>query len=109
MNDWKDIKIEGISRIERVAAKFQVWSVPKFPSTKMIVKITEDVSGMYHGSTNLGVRKKESKEVLWAQASGDNIADVLSLTICEVLLYIEENNADKRSDDDFVWQDPILF
>ena len=42
MEDWKNIKINGVAKINRFVDEFEVWEFNKIPYGKFKVKIFED-------------------------------------------------------------------
>jgi hypothetical protein len=56
MIDWKDIKIEGISKIDKCAAEFDVWAVGIVPYAKFKVKVFEGSDNKFTGYTNLRLK-----------------------------------------------------
>jgi hypothetical protein len=107
MSEWKNIKIEGISRIEKCVAEFQVWEIGRIPSSKFKVKIFEDQNGHFTGFTNLGIKSLLDGSPEFGVGSGKNIAEALENT---VNYFVDELN--KRQDlteEDFEWADPDDF
>lgn len=56
MDDWRNIRIEGVAKIEKRVAEFQVWELNKTPYAKFKVKIIEWQDNQFTGFTNIGVR-----------------------------------------------------
>lgn len=104
---WKDIKIDGIAKIERVIEEFVVWQIGIIPGAKFTVKITEQVNGRYEGHTNIMV-----KDVLGtaycAVGFGDTIERALEETIHRHMQQISDIKGEP-TDDDFDWLDPRDF
>lgn len=80
MISWNQIQIDGIARIEKAVAEFNVWEVEKIPHGKFKVKIYEQPDGKYLGYTNLQV-KDENDSFYAAVGHGDTIEAALEDTI----------------------------
>ncbi len=54
-NEWKDIRITGIAKIEKCVGEFNVWELHKSPYGKFKVKLFASADGGYTGYSNLQV------------------------------------------------------
>ncbi len=59
MDDWKNIKIEGVAYIEKCVAEFNIGELVRIPHAKFKVKIFERQNGTYVGFTNLQLKDED--------------------------------------------------
>ncbi|MCM0649721.1 hypothetical protein NBE98_15250 [Clostridium swellfunianum] len=52
MSTWKEIKIQGVTEINRLVGEFQIWALNKVPYEKFKVRIWEKSKGGYIGVPN---------------------------------------------------------
>ncbi|MBW7473874.1 hypothetical protein K0T92_03885 [Paenibacillus oenotherae] len=109
MDDWKSIKVVGVTKIERVVAEFNVWAIQKLPFPKFKVKIREISTGGFSGSTNVAVKGLLDNEPDWITGFGNTISESLEDTIKSFFETIEGMEEVSLSEDDFVWSDPHDF
>lgn len=109
MDDWKSIKVDGVIKIEKVVAEFNVWSIQKLPFPKFKVKIRENSAGGFSGSTNVAVRSLLDNEPDWTTGFGNTISESLEDTVKSFFETIEGIEETNLSEDDFVWSDPHDF
>lgn len=55
MNKWKEINIEGIAKIEKCVAEFNIWELNISPYAKFKIKIFENKTNNFTGYSNLQV------------------------------------------------------
>lgn len=101
LQNWKDIKIEEISKIERVADIFQVWSITLFPYGQVKFYIYEMQDGRYLGKADMAAKKKGTDFPDWIEGNGNSIVEALENAIRALLQSIEKHEA--TSEQDFVW------
>lgn len=101
MKDWKDIKIDGITEINKVVAVFEVWDTMRIPFGKYKIKIIENVKGGYIGIPNIAVKDSEDGTPNWISGLGETIAEALEDTIKYFLGTL--NMKDNYTDEDFIW------
>ncbi|MBA2392251.1 MAG: hypothetical protein H0V70_05840 [Ktedonobacteraceae bacterium] len=106
MDDWKDIKIEGVSRIERVALRSQAIVIGRFPGPSVAVNILEEDTGTYRGMTNMAARDIETREPFWIEGRGKTVMETLEQTI---LLFLESTHGRKLDHEDVDWKDSRRF
>lgn len=106
MKEWKNLKIKGIARIEKVVAEFDVIELIKTPYSKFKVKVYEDSNGSYTGYTNLRI-KDETGDVFGGVGHGNTIEEALNDTIVYFLDIINEKQI--WHEDDFECSDPFDF
>ncbi|WP_010501800.1 hypothetical protein [Paenibacillus elgii] len=109
MNDWKSIKVDGVTKMEKVVAEFNVWAIQKLPFPKFKVKIRESSTGGYSGSTNVAVRSLIDNEPDWIAGFGNTISESLENTIKSFFETIEGMEEASLSEDNFVWSDSHDF
>ena len=101
IDDWRDVKLEHITRIERVAAQFHVFLEDQIGNTFVKVKILENVEGKFRGITNMAVKDIETGEPLWIEGNGETVAEALEHT---VRLLLKTTNDRKLTHEDVVWK-----
>ncbi len=112
MSDWRKIRIDGISKIERVAAEFEVWAVGKIPGAKFRVKIVEDSKGNYVGFPNIRILDHIGQTVDGIAGLGDTIDEALDDALkrfFDLLAQYENRYGRDLEEDDFVWSGPEDF
>ncbi|MBW5444445.1 hypothetical protein GE107_00005 [Cohnella sp. CFH 77786] len=102
---WKDIKIEGIARIEKCVAEFNIWELNLTPWAKFKIKIYEDTNGMFYGFTNLQLKSQFGQE--GGVGQGSTIEQALQDTIKNFLKMLRER--DQLTPEDFETVDPYDF
>ena len=55
MDTWKELRIEGIAKIERRVAEFDVWELYRLPYGRTMIKILENTQGVFLGFTNIKI------------------------------------------------------
>jgi hypothetical protein len=107
LEDWKEIKIPGVAKIERVVASFEVWAIGVLPSAKVKIKILESATGSYSGFPNMAAKSRLDRSPDWIAGFGKSISEALEDTINQLLKSIAENEA--VSEEDFEWSVPEDF
>jgi len=103
MDEWKNVSINGVSSIDKVVAEFNVWSMQKLPFPKFKVKIREEQSGAFFGSTNLAVKSQIDGEPDWISGYGNTITAALEDTINSFFSTL--HGYSELVEEDFVWAD----
>jgi len=107
MTDWKNIRIDSISKIEKVVAEFNVWSIEKIPYGKFRVKIIENTKGGYIGIPNIAVKNEVDGSPEWISGLGISIEEALADTIKYFMETISTRT--NLEEDDFEWASPEDF
>jgi len=55
MNSWKNIQVDGIAKIEKCVAEFNIWELDISPYAKFKIKVFEDNESKFTGYSNLQV------------------------------------------------------
>ena len=106
MISWNQIQIDGIARIEKAVAEFNIWETRKIPHGKFKVKIYEQPDGKFMGYTNLQV--KDDKDSFYAAVGhGDTIEAALEGTIRYFLSLL--GRKDNWEETDFSYDDTSDF
>ena len=103
MEDWKNIKIDGITSIEKIVADFEISIGVKFPYSKIKVRIKETQRNNFIGMTNIATKERELLSPDWRAGFGRSIEEALEDTIKSFLESIVQNEAIEEAD--FVWAD----
>jgi hypothetical protein len=106
MEEWKKIRVKGVSKIEKVIAIFEIWAIEKVPYAKFKIKIIENNSGEYVGVPNIAVKNADGSPD-WIGGFGSNSTEALE----DTLKYFMEslNDRDDLTEDDFEWAAPEDF
>ncbi|MBO1628487.1 hypothetical protein [Bacillus arachidis] len=105
MSEWKTIKIDGVSNIEKCRAEFIIWSIGDVPSGKFKVRIVEDQNGRFIGYTNLAILVDGSPNFF--SGYGKNIEEALQDTVHHFMDALKERKPSIEKD--FEWADPSDF
>lgn len=106
MRDWKDIRVQGINKIEKVIAEFNVWAIDNVPYGKFKVKILEQPNGQYVGVPNVAVKNQDGiPDGISGLGRTEN--EALEDTIKYFLKSLEGRT--DLTEDDFEWSDPHDF
>lgn len=89
MEKWRNIKINGIVKIEKLVEEFEVWELNKIPHGKFKIKIFEAADGKFTGRTNLMVIDK-TNSFCAGVGYGNTVSEALSDTIRYFYALIEE-------------------
>jgi hypothetical protein len=106
LEDWKDVKVPGVSKIEKIVGEFNIWSIDKLPFPKFKIKIRESNRGGYFGSTNVAVKSNIDNEPDWISGFGNSVSEALEDTI---KCFFDTIGNDDMSEEDFIWADIYDF
>lgn len=109
MEDWKNIKIDGVNKIEKVVAEFNIHVMEKLPFFKFKIKIRESSAGGYFGSPNVAVRSQIDHKPDWISGFGHSIDKALEDTIICFFKTLEDVDTKNLTEEDFVWSDVYDF
>lgn len=100
-----DTKIEGIARIDRISAVFEVWPEGNaVPFAKFKVKVIERAGGDFLGVPNVAVRNPATGHPEYTSGLGKTVEEALADAIKYFLKEIKQNTpAHDLSEADFVW------
>jgi hypothetical protein len=107
MGSWRELRVEGLGPVQRVAAMFQIGpplaNLP-FPSFK--VKVIERANGSFLAVPNVAVRAADGAPD-WIGGLGASVEEALE----NALQYFVRNLGGRAelSEQDFVWSDPVEF
>jgi hypothetical protein len=107
MDNWKDIKINGIASIEKCVAEFQIGELQKTPFGKFKIKIFERANNTYAGFTNLMVKHSEDNSADCGVGFGSNISEALEDTLNNFMEML--NQRENWEENDFEWSHPDDF
>jgi hypothetical protein len=108
--NWKTIKMDGVGRIDRVVATFEVWSDGSLPFAKFKIKVVERAGGDFISVANIAIRDSATGNPEWVAGLGDSAEAALKDAFDYFFKGVEQH-APKRplTDDDFEWADPVDF
>ncbi|MBE5951413.1 MAG: hypothetical protein E7260_07425 [Lachnospiraceae bacterium] len=106
MEEWKNIRINGIVEIERLVEEFEVWEHDKIPHGKFKVRVYETSKGRFIGRTNLMIRDK-TNDFCAGIGYGENVCEALRDTIRYFFSLIDEVH--DLSSDCFKYTDAMDF
>lgn len=111
MEEWKQIKIDGIVAIDRCVAEFNVIEMKYTPWYNFKVKIYEDAQGRFTGLTNLMLKDETEDKTPYAGVEhGNSISEALEDTInCFMEMIKSREDKDSLDDSDFETADPYDF
>lgn len=111
MNEWRQIKIDGIVAIEHCVAEFNVIELEHTPWRKFRVKVFEDTKGRFTGYTNLMLKDEtEDKTPYPGLGHGNTISEALEDTINHFMEMINQrSDKDCLNESDFESVDPYDF
>ncbi len=104
--DWKDVVIDGVVKIEKLADEFEVWELDKIPYGKFKVKVFETQEGKYIGRTNLMVKDKVN-DFSVGIGYGGSVGEALQDTVRYFYSLIDE--LDELSEASFEYVDVLEF
>lgn len=107
MNEWKNIKIDGIARIEKCVGEFQVWELHKTPYGKFKVKVFERIDGSFAGFTNISIKNMDDGSTESGVGFGSSIAEALEDTLKNFMELLDQRAEFFESD--FEWAHPDDF
>ena len=112
MDKWKELKIAGISNIEKVVAEFNIWSLEKIPYGKFKVKVIENKKGGFIGIPNVRIKNSSDGSIDGISGLGTSIDEALE----DTLIYLMDlvNDYEKKykrelTEEDFEWSSPEDF
>ena len=94
---WKNIRYDGIVKIEKLVGEYNIWELEKSPYGKFKIKIFVDSDGLYSGYTNLQVVDNLG-DFYCAVGYGKKEEEALKDTISEFLRLVSWKNDWKESD-----------
>jgi hypothetical protein len=101
---WFEVRVDGVIRIDRVAAVFDVWVGANLPFPEFKVKIIERFGKGFLGLPNVAVRNPKTGNPECISGLGETIEDALSDTLASFFREIESNRPEHAlTDDDFAW------
>ncbi len=107
MSDWKNIRIDGVAKIQKCVGEFLVYEIGRIPSTNFRVRVYEDQNGRFTGVTNLGIKSPLDGAPEFAAGSGKSVEEALEDTVKYFMS--ELNKRTNLTEEDFEWADPDDF
>ncbi|NPC91557.1 hypothetical protein HOO54_04670 [Bacillus sp. WMMC1349] len=107
MDEWKNININGIAKIEKCVGEFQVWELQKTPYGKFKVKVFERIDGSYAGFTNIRIKNLDDGSPESGVGFGRSITEALEDTLKNFMELL--NQREVFSESDFEWAHPDDF
>ena len=96
--------MDGVIRIDRVAAMLEVWLDASFPFAKMKVKVLERSQGDFLAVPNLLYRDPDSGEIEYTSGLGDTVEEAVSDLLTRFVPEIRSHTkSGGLSEADFVW------
>jgi hypothetical protein len=105
MESWACIELEGVAKIEKCVAEFNIWELNLTPWAKFKVKIFEDNNGNFAGYTNLLLKSESGPEC--GVGHGNTIEEALKHTVKYFLSMLKGRG--KLTSDDFEAVDSYDF
>ncbi|HDR6289276.1 TPA: hypothetical protein QCU33_005408 [Bacillus cereus] len=105
LSEWKNIRIDGISSIEKVKAEFIIWLIGDVPSGKFKVRVVVDQNGRFIGYTNLAILIDGSPNFF--SDNGKSVEEALQDTVNHFMDALSEMKPSIEKD--FEWADPSDF
>ncbi|MGY0374238.1 hypothetical protein [Clostridium sp. JNZ J1-5] len=81
MNNWKEIKIEGVTEINKLVDEFEIWALNKVPYEKVKVKIWENSKRGYIGVPNMQIKNHEDGSIDGITGLGNSPEEALEDTL----------------------------
>lgn len=107
-SSWKDIRVDGIAKIEKCVAEFNVWELNISPYAKFKIKVFEDTDSKFAGYSNLQVID-EAGNYNSAVGYGSTLEEALNDTIrCFVSMTVWKA-PEKWMESDFLCSDSFDF
>jgi hypothetical protein len=101
---WHEIRVDGIARIDRIVAVFEIWAPETLPFAKFKVKIVERSGNRFAGCANVAIRKPKTGEPEFVAGLGGSVEEALKDTLHYFFREIEENSPGRPLDEsDFAW------
>ncbi len=105
---WEDIRIEGISKIDRCVAEFDVWAIPTVPYAKFKVKVFMNVQGNYTGYTDLTIKSPLDGSPEGGIGFGLSIDEALEDTL-KYFMDLVQKRGGKLFEEDIEYVEPSDF
>ena len=94
---WNEIKHEGIAKIEKLVAEYNIWELNTIPCGKFKVKIYESINHIYTGYTNILIAD-DLGDFYCAVGHGKTEESALEDTITEFLKMVSRKAEWKEQD-----------
>jgi len=107
LEQWKSVSINGIARIEKCVAEFQVWELNKTPFGKFRVKIYERPDGTFAGFTNIQLKSPKDGSAECGVGYGSTVSEALEDTVKYFLDLLKDRET--LTEGDFEWAHPDDF
>lgn len=107
MDNWKNINISSVSKVEKLEAEFQIWELKVIPSGKFKVRIYQRSNNKLIGYTNIKVKDPSNDFFDCGVGFGATISEALEDTIKNFFNML--NNYNPSLETDFEWMDPSDF
>ncbi|MBL1230369.1 hypothetical protein IW492_14120 [Enterococcus sp. BWB1-3] len=108
MDEWKQIKIEGIAKIEKCVGEFEISEYYISPWQTFKIKVYESQSGMYTGVSNLQIKDGDGDFSVFV-GNGKTISDALEKTIQCFFERTSRKPKEEWNMEDFKSSDPYDF
>lgn len=99
--NWKNIKLYGVSSVEKCVAEFDITQLD-VPSGRFRIRIYENTNGKFMGFTNLKIKNSFDGYPQGGVGNGGSVEEALQDTIKNFMEYLSENRILKDSDFIFV-------
>jgi hypothetical protein len=106
--DWKHVKIDGIAKIERRVAEFEIREQEYSPYSQFDIKIYEGAEGSFTGVSNMQV-KDQSGNAECLVGHGATIEEALTDTLQHFFELVSWKDAHKWEEEDYEWTNPFDF
>lgn len=101
MSEWKNIKINGITKINKCVGEYLIFHDGRFPFINFRVQIYEDCHGSYTGIPNFGIKSCLDGSLEVEAGFGKTESECLEDTLTNLLKIISKR--DTLTPDDFEW------
>lgn len=96
--------MEGVARIDRVAALFEAWTDDSFPFAKFKIKVLERRANDLLAVSNVLVRNITSGEPEYVSGLGSSVEEAVSDLLTRFMAGVRENTPPTGlTEDDFEW------
>lgn len=106
MQDWRDIEIEGVIRIDRVVDVFEIHVNFDFPISGLKIKVMETPHGEFFGFPNAAAKDSDG-DPDWVSGLGHSAAEALENTLKDFLQTLIDNKTTEW--EDLEWAEPQAF
>jgi len=106
LGNWKDIKIKGVTEINKLIGEFEVWALNKIPYEKFKIRIWENSRGEYIGVPNIRINNHLDGSIDGTTGLGNSPEEALEDTLKYLMDLIEdyEKKYNRELDEgDVVW------